>query len=70
MSGDFWRFSAQDVSAMKHVVKGILGPLKVPFMSGDACKSYGLTCPLKAGSEYTWILELPIKSIYPAVMLF
>lgn len=56
-----------DIDSLKTVVKGRIG-FWVPFPldQPDACKG-SVTCPLKAGQEYTYKLSLPIKNFYPKV---
>lgn len=55
-----------DVDSLTTVVKGKIGPLWVPFPldQPDACKG-SVTCPLKAGQEYTYKFSLPVKTAYP-----
>ncbi|KAG9510213.1 Pre-mRNA-processing factor 17, partial [Fragariocoptes setiger] len=49
-------------------VAGKIGFAVLPFhLPGpqEACGNYGFNCPLKAGTNYTFTLSLPISQVYP-----
>jgi Niemann-Pick C2 protein len=60
-----------DISAINVLIHGIIAGVPVPFPAPqpDACKDSGLTCPLSAKGTYSYMVQLPILTSYPAVKL-
>uniref|UniRef100_A0A5S6Q668 MD-2-related lipid-recognition domain-containing protein n=1 Tax=Trichuris muris TaxID=70415 RepID=A0A5S6Q668_TRIMR len=64
----------KEVKSLTAVVHGISKEAligKVPFHlpNPDACKDSNLVCPLKKGEQYVYRQTLPIKTIYPKIVL-
>ncbi|KHJ45113.1 putative epididymal secretory protein E1 [Trichuris suis] len=64
----------KDVSSLTAVVHGITKEAligKVPFHlpNPDACKDSNLVCPLKKGEQYVYRQTLPVKPVYPKLVL-
>lgn len=60
-----------ETKTLKTVIKGKIGPVWIgfPLDNPDACQHSGITCPLKAGTEYHFNYTLPVKTEYPAIKL-
>lgn len=61
--------AASSVTADVHgVIAGV--PVPFPLSQPDGCKNSGLTCPLKAGTTYSYNNTIPVKRSYPSVSIF
>jgi hypothetical protein len=63
-------FSDHDITNLKPYVQAIVYGLPVDYslLQTDACTSLlGRTCPLKKDEKVTYVLKLPILSVYPPV---
>ena len=54
---------------MKAQVHGIIHTMPVPFKlpNANGCRNSGLTCPLEAGTKYTYAASIKIENFYPRV---
>lgn len=74
LSLSFHVYADEDVVSGKATVYGKLAGIPVPFPlpNNDLCSfvvndSGATSCPLKAGTQYTYKAQLPVKSEYPKV---
>jgi len=59
------------ITSINVVVTGIINNVPVPFPlpNPNGCVMSGLTCPLSAGSTYTYTQSIPVESDYPTIPL-
>ncbi|XP_064604087.1 ecdysteroid-regulated 16 kDa protein-like [Liolophura sinensis] len=59
----------EDAKLLTAKVAGIIGPASIPFPlpNADACVNCGLNCPISTGTTVTYVIQLPIRKIYPQI---
>lgn len=52
-------------------VYGKIASVTIPFPipEDDGCKDSGLSCPLQSGTEYNYTMTIPVRKLYPQVIL-
>lgn len=62
--------SAVESKTSKAVVHGVIAGLPVPFPipDDDGCTS-GIQCPIESQKSYTYVNQLPVKTVYPSIRL-
>ena len=56
-------------NTLKSVCHGIIAGIPAPFNDIDVngCDGLNPSCPVTAGTSYTYTASIPVKSIYPQV---
>ncbi|CAG2105650.1 unnamed protein product [Medioppia subpectinata] len=63
--------SKVDTSSAKVKLWAVIAgsPIEFPFTHSDACKEWGLHCPLTKSSHNEFKLQMPVESSYPKIKL-
>ncbi|XP_063867264.1 NPC intracellular cholesterol transporter 2-like [Scylla paramamosain] len=62
------KFQTKRVKAQVHgIVHGV--PLPFTLQNPNGCVNSGLQCPLNAGEKYTYTASLPVRTLYPSLIL-